>query len=662
MRVRPCFCGPFHGLSGRIRHTRCGVGRHLLALLPLLLISTLARAAESDALAIDANIQAIHIPFGTILDPIFPSPTSTQIIGYTRCGDSAIWTGHYLAAESFRYAVTQSPAALANVKSTLAALKALTDVTGTNLLARCMFYSSSPYAAGMASEESSNGVHTNGSWTWIGNTSRDQYSGAIFGLAVAYDLVNDPGIKSSAADLITRLVRFLTGNSWSVVMPDGSSSTSFLPRPDEMLALVQVGRHVNSSQFSTYYDELRILIGSTVSVPIGVDVLSDNSYFKYNLDYINLYNLVRLEGSFAQNIYGSAYDIVRNATAGDRNAFFDVIDRALEGANNPARDQETVTLLDQWLLRSRRDPTVNLNGVVKVCGAQACDPVPVAMRPPDEFLWEESPYQLSGGGDSRIETAGVDYILPYWMARYYGVNAAFTVQSSAAANSVVAPNSLASLYGSNLSATTAQAPTTQWPTSLGGISVTVTDSAGVARAALLSYVSPTQVNLVVPAGTAPGAATFTIQGSPNSGGTLSAPGNVAAVAPTLFSADGSGTGVAAATGIRVNAGNPQLQGPVQVFQCTSTSCTGIPLDVGVDTPVYLTFYGTGIRNRSSLQNVSVTINGITVPVLYAGPQPQYPGLDQVNVPLTLSLRSSGVSNVVLTVDGQTANTVTITVQ
>ena len=73
----------------------------------VLFFSVRARATEADALAISANIQAIHVPYGTILDPIYASPTSSQIIGYTRCGDSAIWTGHYLAAEAFRYQVTQ---------------------------------------------------------------------------------------------------------------------------------------------------------------------------------------------------------------------------------------------------------------------------------------------------------------------------------------------------------------------------------------------------------------------------------------------------------------------------------------------------------------------------------------------------------------------------
>src|SRR5579871_5632659 len=66
-----------------------------------------ANAAEPDALAISANIQARHMPFGTILDPVFASPASNDITAYTHCGDSALWTGAYLAAEAFRYKVTQ---------------------------------------------------------------------------------------------------------------------------------------------------------------------------------------------------------------------------------------------------------------------------------------------------------------------------------------------------------------------------------------------------------------------------------------------------------------------------------------------------------------------------------------------------------------------------
>src|SRR3954451_24710613 len=155
--------------------------------------------SEVDALKISANIRARHMPFGTLLDPIFALSASDQIIGYTRCGDSALWTGAYLAAESFHYKVTQSADALRNVKSALAGLQQLVDVTGDNRLARCVFPANAPLAAGIASEEAANGVNQNPPLTWIDNTSRDQVVGAFFGLGVAFDLVEDPAVKAGAS-------------------------------------------------------------------------------------------------------------------------------------------------------------------------------------------------------------------------------------------------------------------------------------------------------------------------------------------------------------------------------------------------------------------------------------------------------------------------------
>jgi uncharacterized protein (TIGR03437 family) len=601
----------------------------------------------------------LHLPYGTILDPIYASATSNQIVGYTRCGDSALWTGAYVAAEAFRYKVTQDPAALVNVQNAIAGIKGLADVTGTNLLARCIVPVGSPYVQGISSEESANGIHVTTDWVWVGNTSRDQYVGVIFGLGAAYDLISDAGTQASISALVTRLIAFLTGHNWSVVMPDGTTSTSFLVRPDEILALLQVGRHVNPRQFSTYYDDQRILLAATVAIPAAVDAVDNSSYFKFNLDYMTDYNLVRLESSSAQALYLDAYNIIRSYTASHQNAFFNVVDSALSGAN-AARDADTRMFLQQWLLRPKRDPYVDLTNTVALCGSEACQPVPVQLRPPGEYLWQDDPFQVTGGGSGTIEGSGVDYILPYWMGRYYGAVSEFTVQSAAAIGSAVAPGSIVAIYGSGLASSAVQAASLPLSTTLGGVTVNVTDAAGVQRSALLYYVSPQQINLVVPDPTSPtGSATFSIaHGSSIQTGIAL----VQAVAPTLFSADGTGAGVAAATAIQTQAANPAVQSPVTVFTCTSSGCTGVPIVLGVDTPVYLTLYGTGIRNRSSLANVQVTINGTGVPALYAGAQPGYPGLDQVNLALPLSLRGAGVANVVLTVDGQSSNTVTITIQ
>ena len=53
------------------------------------------------------------------------------------------------------------------------------------------------------------------------------------------------------------------------------------------------------------------------------------------------------------------------------------------------------------------------------------------------------------------------------------------------------------------------------------------------------------------------------------------------------------------------------------------------------------------------------IGGINVPVTYAGAQGTFAGLDQVNVSLPAELAGRGLVDIVLTVDGQQANTLQI---
>ena len=73
--------------------------------------------------------------------------------------------------------------------------------------------------------------------------------------------------------------------------------------------------------------------------------------------------------------------------------------------------------------------------------------------------------------------------------------------------------------------------------------------------------------------------------------------------------------------------NPNLQGPVAVYPCSNSTCTSVPIQLGVDTPIYISFYGTGLRSASK---VTVSIHGVNVPVTFVGPAPGFTGLDQVN--------------------------------
>ncbi len=403
--------------------------KRLFALIICIMLAALPVCAdERDAVAISNNLQQRHAPHGLILDPVFASPSSEEIVAYSRGADAAIWTGHYLAAESFRYRVTQSSEALANVKRTLGGLRLLVDLPGNGLLARCAFPADWPYARSVIEEEQRHGVYyrvLNGqTYAWLGNTSRDQYSGVFFGLAVAYDFVEDQAVREEVKALVTRLLDFLLDRNWLVVMPAGEISTTFTGHPEQRLSFLAVGRRVNPG-FSADYETARFFSSLTVGSAIGLEVLEDHtSYFKFNLATINLFNLIRLESdSTYRDRYLDTYDVLRRTTDDHGNAHFNMVDRVLRGANEQ-RDGATREMLEGWIERPRRDLWRDWRNNLRfpACGDdKTCAPMPIVDRICTDFLWQRSPFLLFGGGTGKIEGAGIDYILPYWMARYYGV-------------------------------------------------------------------------------------------------------------------------------------------------------------------------------------------------------------------------------------------------
>ncbi len=217
----------------------------------------------------------------------------------------------------------------------------------------------------------------------------------------------------------------------------------------------------------------------------------------------------------------------------------------------------------------------------------------------------------------------------------------------------VAPGAVATMFGDNLAATTAvSAP--PYPTTLGGVTLEVTDNSGVTRPARLLYVSPLQVNYIVPSGTGLGPATVRI----NRQGALSAAVQVNSVVPAIFTANADGKGVIAASAVRtVLATNTSY--PVPVFQCDGPgNCTSVPIDPGVDAPVTVTLYATGIRNRSRDTSVALNIGGVLVPFSsvksYEEDSP-LAGIDEVTFPLILTLRGMGEVDVILVADGIPSN-------
>ncbi len=271
---------------------------------------------------------------------------------------------------------------------------------------------------------------------------------------------------------------------------------------------------------------------------------------------------------------------------------------------------------------------------------------------PTDYLW----YLPEGETQSQIEA---ECALPL-----FTVNSSLSVTNNNSNASVVRNQSLADsslrLAPESIVVSLGQDFTTKTGTAngkahtLAGIQVSVEDSAGVSRTAGLFNAGPNKVTYVMPPGTAPGVATVTV-------GTQVSAALVSTVAPALFSADATGNGVALATAELDTAGGQKT--PETVYEC-STTCASVPLDLGKSSDnLYVTFQGTGIRGRSSLRNVVAEVGGIAAHVEAAAKSPGAdPGMDYISLIIPHLLKGSGEVPVVVTVDGFTANVVTITLK
>jgi uncharacterized protein (TIGR03437 family) len=226
--------------------------------------------------------------------------------------------------------------------------------------------------------------------------------------------------------------------------------------------------------------------------------------------------------------------------------------------------------------------------------------------------------------------------------------------SSATGLTVMATDSIVSIYGLNLAATAQSASSLPLPTTLANVTVTATDNAGNMVLLPLIYVGPTQINAVIPSGLNTGLSALTIT-TPSGPVTTSAVLN--STAPGLFSANENAKGVAAAQVVINQTGGGQTT--MNIFQCTAAAgCTPTPIDLSQGSAA-LVLYGTGIRNAAALSDVTVNIGSLSLAPFFAGAAPNYVGLDQVNVLLPGSLAGSGTVDLSVTVSGTTSNVVQV---
>ncbi len=230
--------------------------------------------------------------------------------------------------------------------------------------------------------------------------------------------------------------------------------------------------------------------------------------------------------------------------------------------------------------------------------------------------------------------------------------------NAGAYQSMTSHSTITAAFGSNLASRVESANDMPLPNTLGGASVLVD---GIPAG--LFYASPTQLNYLVPDGALPGAAQVTVMrdGQVVAQGSL----NLGVVAPSLFTADSSGSGRPAGILLRVSASGEQSYEPL-----TGSAISRQPGD-----RIFLVLFGTGMSGAQNsdgnaangfAENIQATIANLNAPVVFAGAAPGFLGLQQLNIEIPPNATGSNLILLIKAHDGEgalvRANAVTISVQ
>src|SRR5262245_19690920 len=219
-------------------------------------------------------------------------------------------------------------------------------------------------------------------------------------------------------------------------------------------------------------------------------------------------------------------------------------------------------------------------------------------------------------------------------------------------------SAITAAFGSNLASRVEFATSLPLPFTLGGASVLVDGNP-----AGLFYASPDQINYLVTDGALPGSAQVTVMrdGAVVAQGSL----NLGVVAPSVFTADSSGSGRPAGILLRVRANGEQVYEAL-----TGSAITRQPGD-----RLFLVLFGTGMSGAENsdgndangfAENVLATIGDLNAPVAFAGSAPGFAGLQQMNIEIPANAAGSDLTLLIKVNDGDgnlvRANGVTISVR
>ncbi len=363
--------------------------------------------------------------------------------GHVQITDNdGLWTAKYVVSQCLRYAVTGDETALQNARESQKAMMKLETLTGIPGFTARAYRRPGEDRFGNGHSEWRKAEDEISALEWRGETSSDEMVGHFYSASWYYDLCANTEEKQQIAKNIAAIVDHMIENEYQLIDATGEPTTWAHWHPDdlnhddrwtwekgtnslELLAFMRVAYHMtgNEKYLNTYFTLVKrhhyamncILYKLHDNHACHIDdrlgFYSVQMLLKYETDaQLRKYYLMGLRQHFEDQriernpswniIFGSltgAFCDLENAVRTLQEYPLDCINYRVD--NSIRRDIET------------DDATLEFGGIV-----QAKDGLPADERAYGRL--GSNAFSLRGGNNCSSH-APTDWLLPYWMARYY---------------------------------------------------------------------------------------------------------------------------------------------------------------------------------------------------------------------------------------------------
>jgi len=376
-----------------------------------------------------AELEARHWYRGLVLPLVIlpPKGRSDHLSGNFE--DCSIWTGLYLASQVWRWKATADPAARANAEQAVDGLLFLETVTGhPGYLSRgfkeaeggswdeALFWNKSWYQAGK--------------YRWMGQVTKDQACGRLFGLCTYLDLADDGPRKELIKESVERIFAQIIKDGMKIVdIGDGSHRRLYAEHSGEIefavmaLFAMKAAAHITGEEvFQRKYSDLvregylRIAVEGAARKGNHGSGYAGMHHSDTHLVFMGLYYLFQYETEEKiRSYYLRSLERNFGMIQTERNAFHNfVYHSVLEDCHD-----------DEGAMQSLREmPIQRIVRPVRNSGRTDFDrtyPLPVYERPAAEYEWASNAYRLDGWpqADGTWEHSTADFLVAYWMGRYH---------------------------------------------------------------------------------------------------------------------------------------------------------------------------------------------------------------------------------------------------